>query len=268
MPIAVLPRISAFVFIASDLLFSHQESTNPPGAQQTNQPAQQQPTNSSLTPPETQKPEQQPTTPEQGREPAQTPAPKPLQTPTAQAWQILHTACSADKTIARVTAVGVLGLLPGNPQARKMAEKALTDEKSEVRSSAAVALGAMQSKASIAKLREAADDQDPSVAIAAAPCTLPAIMPSMVVSVAASGGTPVIRVYSRVAAARDAASACASRGASDEITARAHNAPAAEARASRAPSSLICVFVSIALVYSQHNCDARELNYTVAQGTS
>ncbi len=42
-----------------------------------------------------------------------------------------------------------------------MAEKALTDEKPEVRSSAAGALGAMHSKASIAKLREAADDQDP-----------------------------------------------------------------------------------------------------------
>jgi len=49
-----------------------------------------------------------------------------------------------------------------------MAEKALTDEKPEVRSSAAAALGTMHSKASIAKLREAADDQDPSVAIAAA----------------------------------------------------------------------------------------------------
>jgi len=168
MLIAVLRRISAFVFVSSCLLFSHQESTKPPEGQQTNPPAQQQPTNSSPTPPETQKPEQQPTTPEPGGEPAQKPAPKSLQTPTAQAWQILHTACSADKTIARATAVGVLGLLPGNPQARKMAEKALTDEKSEVRSSAAGALGAMQSKASIAKLREAADDQDPSVALAAA----------------------------------------------------------------------------------------------------
>jgi len=49
-----------------------------------------------------------------------------------------------------------------------MAEKALTDEKPEVRSSAAAALGTMHSKASIAKLREAADDQDPSVALAAA----------------------------------------------------------------------------------------------------
>ncbi len=147
MPTAVLPRISAFVFIASCLLFSQQESSNPPLARQTNAPAQQQPANSSPTPPETQKPEQ---------------------TPKAEAWQLLRTACTGDKTSARATAVGVLGLLPDNTQAREIAEKALTDEKPEVRSSAAAALGAMHSKASIAKLREAADDQDPSVALAAA----------------------------------------------------------------------------------------------------
>src|SRR5713226_9204819 len=147
MPTAVLPRISAFVFIVSCLLFSQQESSNPPLARQTNAPAQQQPANSSPTPPETQKPEQ---------------------TPKAEAWQLLRTACTGDKTSARATAVGVLGLLPDNTQARELAEKALADEKPEVRSSAAAALGAMHSKASIAKLREAADDQDPSVALAAA----------------------------------------------------------------------------------------------------
>ncbi len=54
MLIAVLRRISAFVFVSSCLLFSHQESTKPPEGQQTNPPAQQQPTNSSPTPPETQ----------------------------------------------------------------------------------------------------------------------------------------------------------------------------------------------------------------------
>ncbi len=146
MPTAVLPRI-AFVFIASCLLFSQQGSTNPPVARQTNAPAQQQPANSSPTPPENQKPER---------------------TAKAKAWQLLHTACTGDKTNARATAVGVLGLLPDNTQAREIAEKALTDEKPEVRSSAAAALGAMHSKASIAKLREAADDQDPSVTLAAA----------------------------------------------------------------------------------------------------
>jgi hypothetical protein len=84
---------------------------------------------------------------------------------------------------------------------------------------------------------------------------------------AADGGTPVRRLCSAVALARAAASAFAGGDASDDITARAHNAPAAEARAS-APSSLIGVFVSIALVYSQHDCDAREVNYTVALSTS
>jgi len=166
MSVAVL-KISVFVFSAAYLLFS-QDSIHPPGAQQANPPSQQQPTNASPTPPEAQKLEQQPTTPREKSEPAQKPAPKSLQAPKAKAWQILHTACSADKTGACATAVGVLGLLPGNPQARKMAEKALTDKKPEVRTSAAVALGAMQSKASIAKLRAAADDQDPAVALAAA----------------------------------------------------------------------------------------------------
>jgi len=43
-------------------------------------------------------------------------------------------------------------LLPDNTQAREIAEEALGDEKPEVRSSAASALGAMHSKVSIAKL--------------------------------------------------------------------------------------------------------------------
>jgi HEAT repeats len=166
MSIAILLRTSVFVLAASYLLVS-QESINQPRAQEANPPTQQQPTTSSPTPSESQKPEQ-PTTPEKGSEPAPKPAPKSLQTPKAQAWQILRTGCSTEKTTARATAVGVLGLLPGNPEARKLAEKALTDAKSEVRSSAAIALGTMQSKASVAKLRAAADDQDPAVALAAA----------------------------------------------------------------------------------------------------
>jgi hypothetical protein len=166
MSIAILLRISSFALAASYLLFS-QEPVNPSGAQQANSPTQQQPTTSKPAPSETQKLEQQPAMPQERSEATQKPAPKSLQTK-AQAWQILHTGCSAEKTAARATAVGVLGLLPGDPRAQKLAENALTDQKSEVRSSAAVALGAMQSKASIAKLRAAAEDQDPAVALAAA----------------------------------------------------------------------------------------------------
>jgi HEAT repeat protein len=50
----------------------------------------------------------------------------------------------------------------------RLAEKALIDDKPEVRAAAAAALGDMQSRASIPKLRVVMDDQDPSVALAAA----------------------------------------------------------------------------------------------------
>lgn len=46
-----LPRVSAFVLIASCLLFAHQQPTTPASPPQTNAPAQQQPTNPSAPPP-------------------------------------------------------------------------------------------------------------------------------------------------------------------------------------------------------------------------
>jgi HEAT repeat protein len=58
--------------------------------------------------------------------------------------------------------------MPNDAKALKLAEKALDDDRPEVRSAAAVALGDMKSRTSIAKLREALDDSDPSVALAAA----------------------------------------------------------------------------------------------------
>jgi HEAT repeat protein len=168
MPTGVLPKNSLFLFLASWLLFPQQQSMNPPVEQQTTPPAQQQPAGSNQTAPGNQRPNQQPATPEQRSGPGEKSTSKPLRTPKEQAWQLLHRACTGEKTSARATAVGVLGLLPENTQAREMAEKALADEKPEVRSSAAAALGAMHAKAAIGKLREAANDQDPSVALAAA----------------------------------------------------------------------------------------------------
>jgi HEAT repeat protein len=58
--------------------------------------------------------------------------------------------------------------MPHDAKALKLAEKALNDDKAEVRSAAAAALGEMKAKASTPKLREALDDNDPSVALAAA----------------------------------------------------------------------------------------------------
>jgi HEAT repeat protein len=142
-----LPRISALVFITPCLLFAQQHSTNAGSPPQTNAPAQQQPTNPSAPPP-THEPTQQPATKPlvsvAGAQPTATR--KVPQTPKEEAWQILDTACTGDKTSDRATAVRVLGLMPNNARARKLAEKALRDDKPEVRSAAAAVLGDMKSQ--------------------------------------------------------------------------------------------------------------------------
>jgi HEAT repeat protein len=84
-----------------------------------------------------------------------------------KAWQILEDACTGDKSGDRATAILVLGLIPNDSKSAKLAQKALTHERPEVRAAAA-ALGNMQSRASIPKLKAAMDDQDPSVALAVA----------------------------------------------------------------------------------------------------
>ncbi len=79
--------------------------------------------------------------------------------PKVQAWQILEDACAGDKTGDRTTAVFVLSLIPNDPKSTKLAEKALTDEKPEVRAVAAAALGNMNARKSIPKLRTTMDDR-------------------------------------------------------------------------------------------------------------
>jgi HEAT repeat protein len=81
---------------------------------------------------------------------------------------MLTSACETDKTGVRATAVGALGLLSHNARARLMAEKALADEKPEVRTAAAASLGEMGARASIPKLKDATDDPEPTVVLAAA----------------------------------------------------------------------------------------------------
>jgi HEAT repeat protein len=84
------------------------------------------------------------------------------------AWQLLEDACKSDKPSDRATAIHVLGLIPNDAKSARLAEKALTDDRPEVRSAAAAALGEMKARASIPKLRAAFGDQDPSVVLAAA----------------------------------------------------------------------------------------------------
>jgi HEAT repeat protein len=64
--------------------------------------------------------------------------------------------------------VRVLGLLPGDSTASKLAEGALQDLKPTVRAAAAGALGQMHATAAIPTLKELTNDKDLSVALAAA----------------------------------------------------------------------------------------------------
>ncbi len=94
--------------------------------------------------------------------------PLPAQTPWQQAWEILEAGTGEKSTEKRTQAVRVLGLLPGDPKALAIAEKALEDEKPEVKVAAAEALGQMGSPASIPKLKKTLGDKEPRVVLAAA----------------------------------------------------------------------------------------------------
>jgi len=85
-----------------------------------------------------------------------------------EAWGLLHADYTGRHAETRASAVNVLGLLPGNARAEEMARQALKDEKSDVRVAAATALGMMRAHQAIPVLREALDDLEPAVALAAA----------------------------------------------------------------------------------------------------
>jgi hypothetical protein len=160
-------RAGVFLFVlwASCLPFAQQPST----PVSPNAPAQQNPAN-----PQSATPGAVPIKPGATEPHASEPGPPPItppkgrRTPKEQAWLILDAGCKGSKTSERVIAIRVLGLVPGDPKALKVASKALADEQPEVRLAAAAALGDIKSKSSIPKLRQALDDKDPSVVLAAA----------------------------------------------------------------------------------------------------
>src|ERR1700680_2777001 len=90
------------------------------------------------------------------------------QNPQERAWDILRAEVNEKSTGKRVQAVRALRLLPGNPEATEMAERALQDRKHEVRAAAATALGLMGSTGSLPELKKALTDKDPSVVLTAA----------------------------------------------------------------------------------------------------
>jgi HEAT repeat protein len=128
------------------------------------------------TPPAQQQnpPAQQPATPLQTAPPSPAPAAK---TPPAngkrltereRAWLALQDGVKENSAEKRAKAVNALGLLSGNREAEGMAIEALGDDKYNVRSAAATALGVMHAVHAIPQLEKALDDDEPAVVLAAA----------------------------------------------------------------------------------------------------
>ena len=136
------------VLVASSALFAQQPATSP-------------------TSPSADTQAKQPSTPTPPNDAAQASAKPPLSAK-EEAWQMLDDACADDKTGAHATAVRVLGLVPNDAKALALAEDGLDSDKPEIRAAAAAALGDMQARTSIPKLRTVLDDDDPLVALAAA----------------------------------------------------------------------------------------------------
>ncbi len=94
------------------------------------------------------------------------------ETKSHEAWNILRANINEKETAKRTQAIHVLGLLPGDPQALELANKAAADEKPEVRAAAATALGQIHVRSSVPILHKLLSDAEPSVVLAAASALL------------------------------------------------------------------------------------------------
>ena len=85
-----------------------------------------------------------------------------------QAWSVLHDGLADKSSEQRVKTVHALGLLEKNRRAAEMAEKSLADDNADVRTASATALGKIGLESSRRKLREALNDKEIKVVLAAA----------------------------------------------------------------------------------------------------
>lgn len=85
-----------------------------------------------------------------------------------KAWSMIEEGVRNKNADTRTNAVHALRLLRDNQPAREMAEKALGDDKWEVRAAAAEALGRMGAVSSVSRLRAALSDEEPEVVLATA----------------------------------------------------------------------------------------------------
>jgi HEAT repeat protein len=87
---------------------------------------------------------------------------------TARAWSILEAGLHDTKTDNRVQAVSALGVMPGNKKAVEMAEHALQDPDLNVCRAAIAALGDMNSKKSLPKIKALISHSDAKTVMAIA----------------------------------------------------------------------------------------------------
>jgi HEAT repeat protein len=92
----------------------------------------------------------------------------PQQNPKERAWQVLRSGLDEGRAANRALAVQALSLLPANRRATGFALHALQDKNVGVRASAAVVLGQQRARSAIPALKEALNDPEISVVLAAA----------------------------------------------------------------------------------------------------
>jgi HEAT repeat protein len=88
--------------------------------------------------------------------------------PSDKAWSVLHEGLENKSAEKRAAAIHALGLVRRNSNAQALAEKALQDDKAEVRAEAAQALAEMSAGSARPKLIAALNDNEVKVVIAAA----------------------------------------------------------------------------------------------------
>ena len=90
------------------------------------------------------------------------------QTGPAKAWTLLEGGLAQKSAGKRLAAVRGLGLIPDDPHAAELAEKVLKDPSGSVRAAAATALGQMHATGADADLKDAVNDKQLTVVMAAA----------------------------------------------------------------------------------------------------
>jgi len=93
---------------------------------------------------------------------------EPQQNPQGRAWQILRSGLEEGRAANRAIAVQALSLLPANRTATAFALHALQDKNVGVRAAAAVVLGQQHAVSAIPALKDALNDSEISVVLAAA----------------------------------------------------------------------------------------------------